>query len=760
MTDLPPPPAWRPDPHFYDIAAEGDDVELADAPPRHVAGAALPPLDASVIDATMADGTDAMPVTRVAERVDDAPTDQLRALAQAYRHAPAGIAHAWRRAFHAPPVVHPEQWKLDALRPNYASQAAMYERVQAAQAEELKTLRAEAAERRRQAITSLTCAVAFGAVAAVIGLAFFTTAACLIVSMIVPAALYGFGIAHNRRVLADAQAREAALPPRAPDAPTASDDAPPPRVELTRETITTALRNAKVIGDAIEIHVRPARPMRTNGEPNGWKVRVELPPSVKGGASKALAEREDIAFAFDREPCCVVMEPVKGRGLAFDLWVAERDPMACAPVISPLVTAERSNIHRPCLVGWTAGGERAMVRVLDDVHALLTGATGSGKSSVAAILTANGALYPFSQAIIIDPQHSARWMPYAAYATVISGTDPDAQRLAARTIEWLAGPEMDRRGLAFAEHVRLNPLASPEDVVTEDMMRNPALGLHHVLIIIDEAHTVLGFSAPVDANDDSSPTCAQVINDGVQQIVTRSRRIGMNAVLVTQRGSTTNVKGDIRSILNSRGCFSVADEDTAKMGLGAGWKAQGMDPVNGLSTSENKGAAYLTGEWLKSPARPWVLAKMDHIDVTGHQQIARRGLALRQAEAPWVLDWVPEPVARARRAETRPAPPMPVERTPDQLLAALGAVLEPEGSLHASAIVARLAADDPDAYARTPATRQGLDALVAPLGLRCERFQRAGVRDYGLRYSSLPAAAPGACQADATGTGLAEGWRA
>lgn len=725
-------------------------MDLADAPPRHTA---LPPLDASVIDATHADGTDAMPTTRLPdapERVSDATGDALRALRDIFSHAPAGLKLVTAKARQPIPDAHPDAWLLEVMRPETQAHAPAYIRERDRQAELLVPIREKAEKERKAHVTGLAVLAGAVVLAVAVGFLWFTTLLCLVGPIVATVAAFALGV-KARRV---AELERVAASERVADAdPTRVGDAPPPRVELTRETITGALRNAGVIGDAVEIVVRPATPMRSNGEPNGWKVRVELPPTVKGGAGKALAAREFIAFAFDKEPSCVVLEPVKDRGLAFDMWVAERDPMACAPVISPMVEATRSNIHRPCLVGYAAGGERVMVQATDDIHGLLTGATGSGKSSLAALLAANEALYPFGYPIIIDPQHSSRWAPYREIGVVISGTDPDDQRLAARTLEWLAGPEMNRRGLAFAAHLEAHPLASPEDIVTAEMMALKHLGLFHILVTIDEAHTVLGFSAPIDPHDDSSPTCAQVINDAVQQIVTRSRRIGMNAVLVTQRGSTTNVKGDIRAILNSKGCFSVADDETATMGLGPGWKAAGMDPVHGLSTKYNKGACYIHGEWLKSPERSWVLAKMDHIDVTGHRLICGRGRKLRQDEAPWVLAWRPAPVLEAERRTARAAAAPPAPSTA-QLLEALRAVLEPEGSLHAPAIVARLGAEDP-AYLSCPATREGLDALVAPLELRCVRFQRAGRRDYGLKFSGLPNTVPGTRQSPASGSEVA-----
>lgn len=764
MTDLPPPPAWQPKAMLYDIAAEGDDVDLADAPPRHVVGGALPPLDASVIDATVAEGTDAMPTTRLPDapttRVVNAPTDNLRALGAAWGHAPRGIADAWRRAFNAPPPVHPEAWKLDRLKPIYETQAALYERIQAAQKEELKPQIERTEQRRQTNIWAAVCLFIFGVVLTLVGLVLFTTWACLALSVAGPAVVYVFGLNGRRAALAEAEARQGASATRQGNAVDASghapDDAPPARVELTRETITTALRNADVISDATEITVRPARPMRSNGEPNGWQVRVELPPSVKGGAKKALAAREFIAFAFDREPNCLLMEPVKGKGLSFLMWVAERDPMACAAVLSPLITAERSNIHKPVQIGYDVLGRRVFVRCMDEVHGLMTGGTGSGKSSLAALLVANQTLYPFGATIIIDPQRSGRWGAYRDVATVISGSDPDTQRLAALVLEWVSGPEMDRRAQVFEAYLAEHPLASPEDIVTAEMMGIARLRLCHVLVVIDEAHSVLAWSTPLDPHDEKGRTCGKVINDAVQTGVSRSRRVGINYVLVTQRGSTTNIKGDIRAILNGKACFSVQDDETAEMGLGPGWKAAGMNPVS-LSTSDNKGACYLTGEWLEAPAADWVLVKCDHIDITGHRQVAARGRTLKPQ---WVLDWCPQPVLdtrrEARRGE-RPAPGPVVPAPP--LLGHLGLMLAGGGKLHAQALVARMAAEWGEPYLSAEATRQGLDALLAEVPgvrVRCGRFMVNGARGYGLRETDVAMAlaehaAAVDCQLAATG---------
>lgn len=610
------------------------------------------------------------------------PLDRLAALS---RCPPIGAA-AYRQALRSWLTEHPEQRKLEKLWEVYETKHEVYDTKEALVAHELHN---------RRVAFGLAVLVVLVVVLVIVIKAAWTWLALAFIGGAILTTLKGNAVQRAAAVVVE---------PAQVATPSPGTAAVPP--DLSTERFTAALRTAKLIEQDQEVETSSARLMPTPG--GGWSVVIKMPAGKT--ARSALKKHEDLCGALDVEDrACLLLDPVPGNARRFRLWLADRDPMTGYATDSPLIDVAEVNVWKPIPLGFSSDGRPVTGTIVNGVHWLFNGDTGSGKSAAACLLPLAVALDPHAKNMIFDPQDSIRWKPYGLVGEVYQGRNPEAMRAMAARLRWLWTVEFERRAQAIASYAEKYPMKVPDDKLTEEMARNADLDLPFLLVTLDECHTLYADRTPFDPNDDKSETCGSIIARAALELISRGRRVGIGVNQVTQKASGKNINTDCRDLATARACGSVQTPESATMALGPGWQEEGMNPT-ALVPGVNAGAFYVKGNGLVSPRDAnWVFLRFDYLDANANRiAIERTALPLRQRVRPELLPDDAPVVASA-----------PVADPALDILLALFDHHEAQ-EMGSRALMDGLRLADPGRYKQHG--RNGLNKVVESYGLRTHRL--------------------------------------
>lgn len=507
-------------------------------------------------------------------------------------------------------------------------------------------------------------------------------------------------------------------------APARPDPGPCP---LTQDRVERALKAHNLIGKDDQIEL-----LDTCVEGNGWSVIIKLPETQV--ATKVLTKRHELAGALDSDDPLIALMPVKGSARSFKLTEYLSDPMDVAAnpsAISPLVHVDQTRVFAGVPFGRLMDGTRVTMRITHGGHTLIGGGSGSGKSNAMRLRALTGALSPHATQLIIDPKGAPAWKLFSPVARVISGQTPDDQREAANAMLWLAETELPRRIAVLAEYAALYPGLVDDDAITEDMTCDPTLGVPFHQTIIDEFHSALAFSAPIDPNDPKSEKCGAIIRRCTQTVISQGRSLAMVLDAMTQRASGTLVDTDIRAIFNGLACGSVNTDDDAKMVLGPRFREAGMDPV-ALESYTHAGWFYVKGGIVSPEGMKWALVQCDEASVTATKIAITRAVAICREVRPELLPSAPKRPRSTPDNAPSTAPASELARPLDlDPLRRIVEILAPEGTMLATALTAELGHRWPAQHGNVVTVAQ-LNALLATFNLDGEDDLRTS------QYPKLP----------------------
>jgi DNA segregation ATPase FtsK/SpoIIIE, S-DNA-T family len=304
---------------------------------------------------------------------------------------------------------------------------------------------------------------------------------------------------------------------------------------------------------------------RTVG-PSVTRYELELGAGVKVARVTSLSK--DIAYAM-ASPDVRILAPIPGKSaIGVEVPNRHRQLVALGDI---LASPEAASAHHPLEValGRDIAGRPVMVNLAEMPHVLVSGATGSGKSScINSVLTSilTRATPDQVRLILVDPKRvelgQYNDLPHLLTQVVV---DP---KKAANALNW-AVTEMERRydllaevgmrditgynigfdngelaELEEAHRQRMRGTVDEED----DDEEEPELRyqrLPFIVIVVDELNDLM-------------MVAARDVEESVCRIAQMARAVGIHLVLATQRPSVDVITGVIKANIPSRMAFSVS----------------------------------------------------------------------------------------------------------------------------------------------------------------------------------------------------------
>ena len=395
----------------------------------------------------------------------------------------------------------------------------------------------------------------------------------------------------------------------------------------------------------------------------GWRAEIDLPHGVT--AADVMAVRDRLASGLRRPLGAVWPEPVPsahpGRLV---LWVGNQEFRAQPQPAWPLLEAGRADLFEPVPFGFDQRGRLVSVPLIFN-NVLIGAMPRSGKTFALRVLLLAAALDPTVELRIWELKGTGDLKSLRRIARRYgSGADEDT---IGRALEDLRDvhAELERR----AEVIRDLPAEMcPESKVTRRLADTPALGLHPLVLAIDECQELF-------THDEYGEDAAKLAT----AIIKRGPALGIILMLATQRPDRNSLPTGVRANIGIRVCLRVMGHTEADMVLGDGMHSAGYRPQT--FSAEDKGIAWLAGV-RDDP----VLVRAAYLDGPTAEAVVERAAALRAEAGTLPTGDDAEPARRAAAAE------------PDLLNDILAVVGPDEPKVWNAVVVDRLAELRPDVY--------------------------------------------------------------
>ncbi|GAA1028042.1 FtsK/SpoIIIE domain-containing protein [Virgisporangium ochraceum] len=289
----------------------------------------------------------------------------------------------------------------------------------------------------------------------------------------------------------------------------------------------------------------------------GWLARVNLPGGVT--AVKVLERREELSSAL-RLPMDQIW-PAVGPAHAgqLDLWVGNKPASQMGNPRWSVLNGKPLSFFEPAPFAFTPRTDPAQT-VLFQRNFLLGGQPGSGKSFAARGLATIALLDPLCEVQVAEFKGVGDFLDLEPLCSrYVVGTDDQAFDDGADMVRWLFG-EVGRRG-AVIKAMREQGRA-PEGKVTPELAAIKGLGLHPLVVVLDEIHELLA----------ERPEVADMLT----RIIKRGRALAVVLVLATQIPDAKTIPSGLTKSVSSRWCFSVLEQVANDQILGTGSYKRGQ----------------------------------------------------------------------------------------------------------------------------------------------------------------------------------------
>ncbi|PPK90844.1 S-DNA-T family DNA segregation ATPase FtsK/SpoIIIE [Kineococcus xinjiangensis] len=460
---------------------------------------------------------------------------------------------------------------------------------------------------------------------------------------------------------------------------------------FTSDLILTALGSLGIA--ELNKHLRLAEAGRPGGEGvrfvgpihrdgSGWRADLDLPPGVT--AADVIEKRDRLASGLRRPLGCVWPEPDasqhEGRLI---LWVGDKALSAGKPVPWPLAKTGKVSLFEPFPIGVDQRGRPATLTLM--YASMVIGATPRmGKTFTLRLLLLAAALDPLAEVHPYDLKGSGDLSALETVAHRYRAGDEE---------EDLAYLMADLRALVKDMRRRYTVIRSlprsecPENKVTPDLAARRELGLHPVVLGIDECQFL--FEHPVHGKD------AETL---ITDLVKRGPAVGIVVLVATQRPDAKSLPTGISANAILRYCLRVMGQTENDMVLGTSMYKAGIRATT--FTRSDLGIGYLVGEG----AEP-VIVKTAYLDNPAAAAIAARARTARIAAG--------RLTGHAAGIDPDTDENAPVPTVLDDLAEVMATGPEKEWS---EVLVQRLAEYRPDVYTGWDA--DDLAGAVAPFGLK------------------------------------------
>ncbi len=310
--------------------------------------------------------------------------------------------------------------------------------------------------------------------------------------------------------------------------------------------------------------------------PTVTRYEIELGPGVKVARVTSLSK--DIAYAM-ASPDVRILAPIPGKSaIGVEVPNRTRQLVSLRDILESREARSGSGHPLEVAMGRDIAGRAVMANLAEMPHILISGSTGSGKSSCMNSIITSVLMRDTPdkvKLILVDPKRvelgQYDGLPHLLNPVVV---DP---KKAANALAW-AVKEMERRYDILAEN-GVRDITGYNQLVEEGRIAVPpsdrrrsrdaaarALGEDHPAVE-DEAGLEDEPEAPqtlpfilvvVDELNDLMMVAARDVEDSIVRIAQMARAVGIHLVIATQRPSVDVITGVIKANIPSRMAFSVS----------------------------------------------------------------------------------------------------------------------------------------------------------------------------------------------------------
>ncbi|SNS83228.1 FtsK/SpoIIIE domain-containing protein [Actinomadura mexicana] len=382
--------------------------------------------------------------------------------------------------------------------------------------------------------------------------------------------------------------------------------------KLTSEVVVRALASLgiaeinRAIGKGGEGIAFPS-PITRDGP--GWRSDIDLPHGVTADA--IMEKRKELASGLRRPIGCVWPEAGEEEEHAgrLVLWVGDR-PMAKAKQPAwPLAKAGKVDLFAPAPFGTDQRG-RFMDVTLMFVSVIIGAIPRMGKTFILRLLALIAALDVRAELHLYDLKGTGDLSALEPVAHAYRAGDDDEDITYALTDMRGLRKEMRRRTKVIRE---LPKDRCPENKVTTELASDKSLGLHPIVIAVDECQVWF-------EHKKHGAEFEEICTD----LAKRGPATGIVLILATQRPDKAAIPTPISGVAGMRICLKVMDHTANDLILGTSAHKTGLKAT--MFSLNDKGICYLRGEG--DAAR---IVRSMYIDAPAAETIALRARAMRAA---------------------------------------------------------------------------------------------------------------------------------
>jgi S-DNA-T family DNA segregation ATPase FtsK/SpoIIIE len=349
-------------------------------------------------------------------------------------------------------------------------------------------------------------------------------------------------------------------------------------------------------------------PITRDGE--GWLARMDLAHGVT--AAQVSEKREELASGLRRSIGCVWPETIRRRHPgALSLYVGDEDMTTADQPAWPLAKKGTADIFQPQVLATDPRGRRVSVTLM--FASVVIGAIPRmGKTFLLRLLLLICALDVRVEIHAYDLKGTGDLSPLRQVAHRYRAGDEDedidyllADLRALRT-------ELRRRTRVIRDMAENDFARCPESKVTPEMADDKRLGLHPIVIALDECQRAFEHSQH-----------GAEIEDIATDLVKRGPALAMLLILATQRPDAKSIPPAIKANVVLRMCLKVMGWRENDMVLGDGMNKAGITAV--MFSREDLGVFYLAGEGVAPQ-----IARSQYIDGPAAKVIAARARTMRE----------------------------------------------------------------------------------------------------------------------------------
>nr|WP_197972839.1 cell division protein FtsK [Streptomyces gossypiisoli] len=309
----------------------------------------------------------------------------------------------------------------------------------------------------------------------------------------------------------------------------------------------------------------------------GWRADVDLPYGVT--VPDILDRREKLASGLRRPLGCVWPEPVPeehaGRMM---LWVGDRPLNKVPKPAWPLAKTGTASLFKPLPFGTDQRGRNVDINLMYD-NMLIGAMPGMGKTFSLRTALLAAALDVLAELLVWELKGTGDLDPCKRVAADYgSGADDDTAAATLDSIRYVY-KDLERRAKVIAS---LPKDKCPENKVTPELAANRSLGLHPLVLAIDECQELFSHEK---YGKEAGTLCTGIIK--------RGRALGVILLLATQRPDKDSLPTAISANVGTRFCLRVMGQIENDMILGTSMYKNGIRATS--FTRSDKGIGYLVG---------------------------------------------------------------------------------------------------------------------------------------------------------------------